>query len=147
MQSHYRLIHDRRAIDPVIATVILVGVTVAIAVLASLWMGALTGTYERTEELTITSVSLSGNTATFYVTNKGTSDVIITRIQASGPGIPTNGNSYNPSGSGIIMKGTTTSFTVTITFTGGATSFQKGSWYQFVVVTSQAHLFPATALA
>ncbi len=147
MRQKFSLIFDRKGIEPVIATVLLVAVTIAVAIVASLWMGALTLTYQRSEELVVTQVVLQGNVATFYVSNKGTSDVTVTRIQVSGSGVSQTANSYAVSGTNPIPKGGSSTLTITVTFTGTQTAFQSSTRYDFVLVTSQGHLFPATAIA
>lgn len=147
MRQHHGIVSNRRAIEPVIATVLLVAVTVAVAIVTSLWMGALTLNNQRIEDLSVTTVVLQGNTATFYVTNGGTVDVTITRIQVSGAGISPTANYFNPSGTNPVPKGGTSALTITVTFTGGQTSFQSSSRYDFVLVSSQGHLFPATQVA
>ncbi len=147
MRRKSSLTSDREGITPVIATVLLVAVTIATAIVTALWMGALTLTYQRSEELVVTQVILQGNVATFYVSNKGTSDVTITRIQVSGSAISQTANSYAASGTNPVPKGGTSTLTITVTFTGGQTAFVSSTRYDFVLVTSQSHLFPATAIA
>ncbi len=121
----------------------LVGLTVAIAVVVSLWMGALTLNYQRNEELVISNVVLQGNVATFYVSNKGTADVTINRIQVSGPGVTSTANSFTPTGTNPVPKGSSTTLAITVSFTGSQTTFQS----TFVLITSQGHLFPTTQVA
>ena len=50
-----RLHADRRGISPVVATVILVAVTIVVAVAVAYWMGGLTAMYTRVEKIEITS--------------------------------------------------------------------------------------------
>ncbi len=147
MRRNSSLIANRKGITPVIATVLLVAVTIATAIVASLWMGALTLTYQRSEELVVTQVVLQGNVATFYVSNKGTSDVTITRIQVSGSGVSQTANTYAASGTNPVPKGGSSTLTIAVTFTGGQTAFVSSTRYDFVLVSSQGHLFPATAIA
>lgn len=125
----------------------LVGLTVAIAIVASLWMGALTLSYQRNEELAISNVVLQGNVATFYVSNKGTADITITRVQVSGLGVSSTANSFTPTGTNPVPKGSSTTLAITVSFTGGQTAFQTSSQYTFVLITSQGHLFPTTQVA
>jgi len=53
-----RLYANKRGISPVIATVILVAVTIVVAVAVAYWMGGLTGIYTRYEKVEITSCSV-----------------------------------------------------------------------------------------
>ena len=48
-----RLLKSRRALSPVIATVILVSVTIVVAVSVAYWMGSIAGTYTRFEKVEI----------------------------------------------------------------------------------------------
>ncbi|MEM3194444.1 MAG: archaellin/type IV pilin N-terminal domain-containing protein, partial [Candidatus Bathyarchaeia archaeon] len=67
-----RLHADRRGISPVVATVILVAVTIVVAVAVAYWMGGLTAIYTRFEKLEITSAyaeqweKKEGNNTTQY---------------------------------------------------------------------------------
>jgi flagellin-like protein len=48
-----RLLKSRRALSPVIATVILVSVTIVVAVSVAYWMGSIAGTYTRFEKVEV----------------------------------------------------------------------------------------------
>ena len=48
-----RLLRSRRALSPVIATVILVSVTIVVAVSVAYWMGSIAGTYTRFEKVEV----------------------------------------------------------------------------------------------
>ena len=48
-----RLLRSKRALSPVIATVILVSVTIVVAVSVAYWMGSIAGTYTRFEKVEI----------------------------------------------------------------------------------------------
>jgi len=48
-------IENKKALSPVIATVILVSITIVVAISVSYWMGSLAGTYTRFESLDISS--------------------------------------------------------------------------------------------
>jgi flagellin-like protein len=48
-----RLLRSRKALSPVIATVILVSVTIVVAVSVAYWMGSIAGTYTRFEKVEI----------------------------------------------------------------------------------------------
>jgi len=48
-------LEDRRGVSPVIATVILVAVTIVVAVAVAYWMGSIAGLYTRSENLEIQS--------------------------------------------------------------------------------------------
>ena len=86
-----KLLKDKKGISPVITTVILVAVGIALAVAIGLWMSGLVATFTRFEKLEVSSayaVSSSGGW-TVYVTakNTGSADATITSVMING--IPT----------------------------------------------------------
>jgi len=80
----------RRGVSPVIATLLLIVIAVAAAVLTYIWvtgyMGKVTGTVEQTsaaqlqERIKINAVSVSDNTVTLSVANIGEVDVQISGV-------------------------------------------------------------------
>jgi flagellin-like protein len=80
----------RRGVSPVIATLLLIVIAVAAAVLTYIWvtgyMGKVTGTVEQTstqqlqEKIKINAVSVSGTTVTLSVSNIGDTDVVISAL-------------------------------------------------------------------
>lgn len=83
-----RLHADRRGISPVVATVILVAVTIVVAVAVAYWMGGLTAIYTRFEKLEITAAYAEykdGNyTITLHIKNSGSADATIDNILLNG---------------------------------------------------------------
>ncbi|MGC8935244.1 MAG: archaellin/type IV pilin N-terminal domain-containing protein, partial [Thermoproteota archaeon] len=69
-----KLLKDKKGISPVITTVILVAVGIALAVAIGLWMSGLVATFTRFEKLEITSAyAISTNDGwTVYITAKNT---------------------------------------------------------------------------
>ena len=83
-----RLHADRRGISPVVATVILVAVTIVVAVAVAYWMGGLTAIYTRFEKLEITSAyaeqTTDGYNITLNIKNSGSADATIDNILLNG---------------------------------------------------------------
>ncbi len=96
-----RTLRDKRALSPVIATVILVAVTIVVAVAVAYWMGGIAGLYTRMEKLQIQSAyatstsnldfngdgtgdGVSGWNLTITVKNAGTADATIDYIVING---------------------------------------------------------------
>ena len=76
-----KLFKSKKALSPVVASIILIAVTVAVSIAVAAWMGALTFTFMKTEELKITNMQFLGTTTktiNLTVTNPGTSKVTIT---------------------------------------------------------------------
>jgi len=84
-----RLFKCRKALSPVVAAIILIAVTVAVSIAVAAWMGALTFTFMKTEELKITSMTFSGtsgdsaNTIVLSVKNPGTSKVTVSEARVN----------------------------------------------------------------
>ncbi len=67
-----KLLKSKKALSPVVAAIILIAVTVAVSIAVAAWMGALTFTYTKTQELKITRVRFpSAGNVEISVTNTG----------------------------------------------------------------------------
>ena len=82
-----RLFKSKKALSPVVASIILIAVTVAVSIAVAAWMGALTFTFMKTEELKITNMQFLGTTPNqtinLTVSNPGTSKVTITTVRVN----------------------------------------------------------------
>jgi flagellin-like protein len=87
-----RLLKSRRALSPVIATVILVSVTIVVAVSVAYWMGSIAGTYTRFEKVEVptayankVSAWTGGNdpTGTDWVTGSGWNITVVLKNSGS----------------------------------------------------------------
>ena len=80
-----KILKSKKALSPVVASIILIAVTVAVSIAVAAWMGALTFNFMATEQLKITNVQFLGTSATVNVTmqNTGTTPVIITEIHVN----------------------------------------------------------------
>ena len=126
---------NAKALSPVIATIILIAVTVAVSVVVAAWMGALTiGFMGNSEQVSITNTVLSntgGNgQAVLTVQNTGSASVTI-----SGATIDGNTVSFTVSPVGPIAKGT--SSTVTLTWTGS--TFVNTAQYTIKLMTAKGN--------
>jgi flagellin-like protein len=78
-----KLLKGKKALSPVIAAIIMIAVTVAVSIAVAAWMGALTFTFMKTEELRITTVTFQNpsgstyNNATISFRNTGASSLTI----------------------------------------------------------------------
>ena len=79
-----RLFKSKKALSPVVASIILIAVTVAVSIAVAAWMGALTFTFMKTEEIKITSMTFAGTAnITLSVKNPGTSKVTISSVSVN----------------------------------------------------------------
>jgi len=85
-----KLLKSKKALSPVVAAIILIAVTVAVSIAVAAWMGALTFTFMKTEELKITSMTFAGqtgnssNTIQVAVRNSGSNKITIASAQVNG---------------------------------------------------------------
>jgi len=93
-----------KALSPVIATVILVAVTIVVAVSVAFWMGSIAGTYTSFEQVQITSAPVYKDSAGSYwnvtinLRNTGSADATIDNVLVNGKPF----NSYNAAGDNNI---------------------------------------------
>ena len=78
-----KLLKSRKALSPVVASIILIAVTVAVSIAVAAWMGALTFQFTNTEQLSITSVTFGTNSILVIANNTGTSPVIINSVRVN----------------------------------------------------------------
>ena len=84
------LLRDKRAVSPVIATVILVAVTIVVAVAVAYWMGGIAGLYTRYEQVEISSAYAIKDTdhgywnITVELKNTGSADATLDNLLVNG---------------------------------------------------------------
>jgi flagellin-like protein len=85
-----KISRSRKALSPVVASIILIAVTVAVSIAVAAWMGALTFNFMATEQLKITNLQFGGTTGNGTVTitmqNTGTNPVTITEVHVNNAG-------------------------------------------------------------
>jgi archaeal type IV pilus assembly protein PilA len=84
-----KLLKSRKALSPVVASIILIAVTVAVSIAVAAWMGALTVGFMNSESITITSTTFtpnhsglnSTNSIVLTMKNTGTKQVTIGQVR------------------------------------------------------------------
>ncbi len=125
---------NAKALSPVVASIILIAVTVAVSIAVAAWMGGMTTGFMQTEQLAITNVYFQGtdnatSTIVLTVNNIGTTDVSITSATV-------NDLSRGITGSGAIAKNSVANVTLTSPWTSSS-NYQmklistKGNYYTF----------------
>jgi len=77
-----RLFKSKKALSPVVASIILIAVTVAVSIAVASWMGALTFTFTKTEELKVTNMTFpTASTIVLDIKNPGTSKVTVNTVK------------------------------------------------------------------
>lgn len=131
-----RLFKCRKALSPVVAAIILIAVTVAVSIAVAAWMGALTFSFMKTEELSFTGYtwdSISPYTwINITVKNTGSADMTISEVRVNDVAALDDGITTPYS----LAAGNTV--TLTVTRTGNYTSGVK---YEFTVITAKGNTF------
>jgi archaeal type IV pilus assembly protein PilA len=137
---------SRKALSPVIASIILIAVTVAVSIAVAAWMGALTFSFMATEQGQVTNLTFTAGTpgtivATFN--NTGTNTITITTVwvnnvqitTANVAGAPVALNAAVPANSG-------TQYTITVT-----SGIVSGNQYAVTIMSSKGNKFSSTGNA
>ena len=137
MKNHRK---SKRALSPVVASIILIAVTVAVSIAVAAWMGALTIGFMATEEVKITSARFVTGTPKYInvtLTNTGTTDVTISEMWVNGA--QQSGMTY--SGTGQVLP-KNNAITVQVEY-----SWAAGSSYNIQLKSTKGNAFPYTANA
>jgi flagellin-like protein len=122
---------SRRALSPVIATIILIAVTVAVSLAVAIWMGALTTGFMTTSSITVIQTYFNSNaTMSLYLKNAGTKQVTIGQVKVNT--VPVT--YFDPS---VATMSPGTYANMTITPVGGWT---KGNPYKFDLYDTSGNL-------
>jgi len=135
-----KILRSKKALSPVVASIILIAVTVAVSIAVAAWMGALTiGFMGGSEQVEIRTISFTGNTtATLKIKNTGTSPVTIQEVWINNVEITTG---LDPD----VPFAISANEEETLTITGASGTFVAGDNYQFKVVTAKANPFMKNA--
>jgi flagellin-like protein len=131
---------SRKALSPVVASIILIAVTVAVSIAVAAWMGALSVGFMQTEQMTITNAefdALSG-TITLQVRNTGTTDIVISSAVVNGF-TTTAASDPNP-----VLKNDVAEVTVDAPTDAPILS---GNTYQIRLLSAKGNYFPYNAVA
>jgi len=139
----------QRAISPIIATVILVAVTIALAVGVALWFSGIIGGAGSHEQLlvlpdgSITVISSSSATLSLHVRNSGSVDSKIIAIKVGNYNVPISSSSVtvSPSSSlqsNYILVPAGQDIWINATLSG---QFTPGSSYKVTVVTDAGNSY------
>src|SRR4030067_1720572 len=134
MNTIRKLRKNAKALSPVVASIILIAVTVAVSIEVAAWMGALVVGQMATEELKISNVEFTAvDTAVLTVKNTGSTSVIVSESYIGS-------TSVTPTGTLTILPNESQDITLT-----SATDFADGQSYQFKIVTAKGNPFVYTA--
>jgi len=132
----WKIFKSRKALSPVVAAIILIAVTVAVSIAVAAWMGALTFTFMKTEELKIISHTWGTNQIDLKVTNTGTGALTVNQIRVND--VAATYNSTSPATT--LNPGDSKVFRVSSTFTSGVK-------YEFAMLTATGNKYTYIATA
>jgi len=140
-----KILKSRKALSPVVASIILIAVTVAVSIAVAAWMGALTFQFTNTEQITYTGYSWAspGTTTvsniTITIKNTGASDLSVAewRVDGTSTGVTVKTTAgVAVTFPDVLTKGSSKSYVISI-----ASSFQRGTQYSFMVITAKGNQF------
>jgi flagellin-like protein len=137
-----KLLKSKKALSPVIASIILIAVTVAVSIAVAAWMGALTFSFTKTEQLSITGITYWGsNYANLTVSNTGASTFTISAAKVDS--VLATSATF-PNGTTVIGRSWPKGVSATVVITSSAT-MSSGVQYTFELDTKAGNSYPYTA--
>ena len=149
----------RKALSPVVASIILIAVTVAVSIAVAAWMGALTFSFTATEQGQITFLQFNtaaapNNNILVTFNNTGTSAITITEVWVNSVQIPNANIAVTTGTTPATQLGTScaanTGFEWTITLTGTTVTggvVASGDNYQVELVSAKGNKFLSSGSA
>ena len=114
-----KILKSKKALSPVVASIILIAVTVAVSIAVAAWMGALTIGFMGSSSMTVTNVQFGGSSGSKFINctlkNTGTNTVTIATVKVNGQPASVT---FSPS-SGTFTSGATGSVKITYEWTAG----------------------------
>lgn len=141
MNTYLRKIKkNSKALSPVVASIILIAVTVAVSVVVAAWMGGMSlGLMNSAEQVTASNpqFNVAGTAVTLTLRNTGASSVTI----ANQGTIDGNTAAASGASNNTIAKGEAKAFTLTL----ASGTFTPGAQYQLGFVTAKGNSIVYTA--
>ncbi|MGD0158891.1 MAG: archaellin/type IV pilin N-terminal domain-containing protein [Candidatus Bathyarchaeia archaeon] len=136
---------SRKALSPVIASIILIAVTVAVSIAVAAWMGALTFSFMATEQGQVTNLQFNPVANTILVTfnNTGTSAITLSSLWVNNVQIGAGVGTVAPA-LGSVAANTGTQLTVTMP---AATPVTSGYSYTVMLESAKGNKFSSTGSA
>jgi len=121
---------NNKALSPVVASIILIAVVIAVSIAATTWMGSISFSFMEVDEFRVTRHSWASDNSYINLTiqNFGTTSVTISKVELNGE---TASSVSYPSGDATLSAGETTIVRVTH-------SFVSSKKYEFKIITTSA---------
>jgi flagellin-like protein len=143
MKKLRKIRKNAKALSPVVASIILIAVTVAVSIAVAAWMGALSIGFMETEQMSITNAQFTGDgaTITLSVRNTGTADIVVNSATVNGE--EADAAMYvDTLEVDNIAKNSDGTIVVSLT-----TAWESGSTYQIRLLSLKGNYFPYNAVA
>ena len=131
-----KMLKSRKALSPVVASIILIAVTVAVSIAVAAWMGALTFNFMATEQGQITNLGFDATHIYVTFNNTGTSAITINELWVNN----VKQASVTPILPSAVTGNNGTYFTV-------AFAVSSGYQYELKLVSSKGNAFSRTGTA
>jgi len=138
-----KIFKSKKALSPVVAAIILIAVTVAVSIAVAAWMGALTFTFMKTEELKVQSHTWATNRTSISITVKNTGTGAMTLEEWRVNDIAVSNVTYT-SGTATLEAGQTA---VARIAPASGTTFTSGVKYEFAVLSATGNKYTYVATA
>ncbi len=138
-----KIFKSKKALSPVVAAIILIAVTVAVSIAVAAWMGALTFTFMKTEELKVQSHTWATDRTYIDLTlkNTGTGALTVSEIRINDVAATTVTIGGTPLGTGYTMDaGAVATFRIT-------SAFNSGVKYEFAALSATGNKYTYVATA
>jgi flagellin-like protein len=139
--NHRKFRKNAKALSPVVASIILIAVTVAVSVVVAAWMGGMTiGLMGNAEQASIANIAFidgTPDTIQALVQNSGTTTVNITQAYVNGVAV-----TMTPASPSVAKADAET---VTLSLPAGETALSAGSSYQVKLITAKGTQLQNTA--
>jgi len=134
-----KLIKDNKALSPVIASIILIAVVIAVSIAATTWMGSISFSFMEVDEFRVTSHSWASDTSHINLTinNFGTTTITISEVKVNG--VTASDTSF-VLGDSTLEGGETAILKVT-------QSFSPSKKYEFKIITESGTKIVYVAVA
>ncbi len=125
---------SRKALSPVVASIILIAVTVAVSIAVAAWMGALSFNFMNTEQGQLTNLQYTTDNVAATFQNTGTTPITITEYWVNGAKL--SAADYTQT----VSANSQYTFNIGITLT-------LGNQYEVKLVSSKGNAFLRTGVA
>jgi len=140
-----KILKSKKALSPVVASIILIAVTVAVSIAVAAWMGALTFSFMGgSEQVEIRNIAFSGATVTLTVKNTGTSAVTIQEVWVNN--VDHSANCTSTTADLPVDLPVSISANEQKTFIIDSFNWVAGDNYQFKLVTAKGNPFMKNAI-